>query len=241
MRFGQSVTARILTTMVAAAIVMAIPAGSALAAGTGDDPTPTADVLTTQELLIKEALEAESAGITVPDAPYRYLYTPTHAQEKSYWCGPATVQTIDDYLGSHASQADIAKHMGTTADGTDFSKVDDELRYRTGYSVYYYGDLSQTGFNTKVEHSIFVHGMPLATDVNIKGDLWPNYKYDHPGHILPIEAFDWRYMTLRVNDPYNESAWRSGGGATLGHRVYSQAVVWAGVDAHWRSAVVCAP
>lgn len=236
-------TIRISTCATLCAVMCGVAAAGAFAAGTGDDPTPTTDRLTAGELAEKTALEAADTrdlGVAIIDAPYRYLYTPTHPQERSYWCGPATVQTIDDYHGECATQSDIAKHMGTTENGTDFSLVDDELRYRTGLSFYYYGGLTEAGFNTKVQHSLLDHGQPLATDVNILASIWPNYMYDHTGHIVPIEAFDWRNWTLRLNDPYDESRW-SGGGMTLGHRIYAQSVVWDGVDRHFRSAVVCAP
>ena len=127
------------------------------------------------------------------------------------------------------------------ASGTDFSKVDDALRYYTGRSYYYYGSLTESGFNTKVSHSLLNHSMPLAADVKILADVWPNYKVSHLGHIIPLEAFDWRYMTIRINDPYNEADYYSYGGQTFGHMTYSQKVIWSGVVNHFRKAVVSAP
>lgn len=238
--------------LLAIALVFILTVSSAapvFAAGTGDDPTPTEDVLTPAEAARKARLESKTPqdggtgeiGVMVVDAPYKYLYTPSHLQEKNYWCGPATVQVIHDYFGTPQSQQTYANWLGTGTGGTDFSKVDDCLRAYTGRSYYYYGSLTQTGFNTRVSDSLLNHGYPLAADVNIYASVWPNYNYDHNGHIIPIEAFDWRYMTIRINDVYSEAYYRSGGGNTYGHKTYSQAVVWHGVYNHFRRAVVSAP
>lgn len=177
----------------------------------------------------------------IVDAPYQYLYTPSHKQERAYWCGPATVQVIDDYLGTHTSQQTYANYMGTTPAGTDFSKVDDALRNYTTSTYYYYGSLTESRFNTKVKDTLDNHLIPLAADVKIYASVWPNYNYDHSGHIIPLEAFDWRYMTIRINDVYNEADTYSNGGQTYGHKTYGQYVVWNGVYNHFRRAVVSPP
>jgi peptidoglycan/xylan/chitin deacetylase (PgdA/CDA1 family) len=151
------------------------------------------------------------------------------------------VQVIDDYLGSHTSQSRYASYLGTTRRGTDFSRIDDALRRYTGRSYYYYGGLDRSGFYFRVEHSIKVHRQPVAADVRIIASIWPYYERDHAGHMLPIEAFDWRYGRIRVNDVYDERDYHSGGGATFGHRWYPARVVWDGVWRHFRRALVTAP
>jgi hypothetical protein len=230
-------------------------ATAAFAAGTGDDPTPSADVLGPSESIRKARLEQDSpspdatspmipsGGITplALDAPFRYLSTPSHKQETGYWCGPATCQVIDDFHGAYVSQATYAKAMGTARSGTDFSKLDDCLRKYTGKPYYYYGGLTESGFNGKVADSILNHTMPLAADVKIIASVWPNYNYNHDGHILPVEGFDWRYDRVRLNDVFNEADYYSAGGPTYGHITYARTVVWNGVYNHFRRAVVSAP
>ncbi len=238
-----------LVLVIACVIVPAV-----FAAGTGDDPTPTRDVLTRREAAIKEKLERETErllgrsrgdpgdgglGTLALDAPYRYLWTPSHRQERPYWCGPATCQVIDHYFGSYTSQDSYGRFMGTTPDGTEFAQVDDCLRAYTGRPYYYYGSLTESSFNYRVADSLMNHGMPLAADLKIIASIWPNYVRDHAGHIVPIEAFDWRFWTVRLNDPYDEA--RVGGGPTFGHTTYDRAVVWNGVYNHFRRAVVSAP
>jgi hypothetical protein len=231
---------------------MSLSTLAARAAGTGDDPRPTEDVLTAREQAQKARLERETASLLDPydrgkegvsvlaaDIPYRYLWTPTHEQQTSYWCGPATCQVIDDHFGDYVSQSTYGAFLGTTTNGTDFSKVDDCLRKYTRKPYYYYGGLVESGFNARVMDSLLNHGMPLAADLNIIASVWPNYQKDHPGHIVPIEAFDWRAWTVRLNDVFDEADY--GGGHTLGHTTYDRAVVWNGVYNHFRRAVVSAP
>lgn len=237
-----------------AALALAASTAAAHASGTGDSPKRTSDVLSDAQAATKARLEADTraasagpdtAGRDAPrriiEAPYAYLYTPSHEQQTGYWCGPATCQVIDHHLGSYATQRTYANYMGTTGAGTDFTLVDDCLRAYTGRPYYYYGGLSESGFTSRVSDTLMNHRMPLATDLNILASVWPNYNFDHAGHIVPIEAFDWRYNTIRLNDVFDESAYYPGGGPTLGHRTYDRAIVWNGVYNHFRRAVVSAP
>jgi hypothetical protein len=238
------------------AMIVVSSAAIAFAAGTGDDPTPTQDVLSRRELATKARLERETialeskaaggrpGGGIAPlalDAPYGYLYTPSHKQQTNYWCGPATCQVIDHYFGSYVSQSAYADFMGTKRGGTDFSLLDDCLRNFTGKPYYYYGGLSESSFNVRVSDSISNHGMPLAADMKIVASVWPYYTHDHEGHIVPVEAYDWRYGTVRLNDVFNEADYYSDGGQTFGRTTYDRAVVWHGVYSHFRRAVVSAP
>lgn len=237
------------------AAVWASIATNAFAAGTGDDPTPTEDVLTRAEAAQKARLERETDALLtkrgkkpdseitplVVDAPYRYLYTPSHKQETDSWCGPATCQVIDHYFGSYLTQSGYKDFLGTSDSGTDFSRVDDCLRYYTLKPYYYYGGLTEYGLYARISDSIMNHGMPLAVDVSIIASMWPNYNHSHSGHIVPLEAFDWRAGYVRLNDVYNEADWYADGGYTFGHTSYDRSVIWNGVYSHFRRAVVSAP
>ncbi len=237
---------RVIAAAVAVVIVMgAVPA---FAAGTGDDPSPTKDKSTTLSRQVEadyqawllERQEPSTATVSIMTiiAPYKYFWTPSHAQEKSYYCGPATVQVIDDYWGTAATQSTIAKYLGTTTAGTDFSKVDDALRYFSGRNYVYRTCASTYDFYACVEYGLLQRGNPMAIDASIDASVWDNYVYSHAGHIIPLEAFDWRTNVVRLNDPYDESYWRAGGGSTFGHHTYPKSQVAAGVMSHFRHAVV---
>ncbi|MDZ4655729.1 MAG: C39 family peptidase [Coriobacteriia bacterium] len=234
---------------VATAIAVFAGATPALAAGTGDDPAYTKNVTTALDARVERTyqkwLTEKSTTDTTGDvsiqtiiAPYKYFWTPSYAQEKSYFCGPASVQIIDDYWGAPASQNVIAFYLGTTKAGTDFSRVDNALRLFTGRGYVYRTCTSAYDFYSAVEYGMLKRGNPIVADVNIDGTLWDNYVYSHSGHIVPVEAFDWRWNTLRLNDPYDESFWRAGGGKTFGHRTYPKDQIAAGVMSHFRTAIV---
>jgi hypothetical protein len=232
--------------LVLALVALCLSAAPAMAAGTGDDPSGTPDTLTAEELAAKQALEQQTTAQQqntqyMLDAPYRFLATPGVRQERTYWCGPATVQCISWYFGTGGPQSAFARFLGTTTSGTNFSRVDDALRYYTGKPYYYYGDLTYgPTFYGKLADTIKYHAMPVAADMNIIGSLFPYYMFDHPGHIVPVEGFDWRNSTLRLNDVYDEERWAAGGD-TWGRTTYPRDVIWRGVATHWRRAIVCAP
>lgn len=231
----------------ACALVLALAPAAAYGAGTGDDPRPTKDQPTKETIAAEREYRAWSAGTTGTssdvvimgsDIPYRYFWTPTHLQERDYWCGPGSIQIIDDYWGEPATQEEIARWLGTTGDGTDFSRVDDALRYFAGRSYVYVGSIaSPAEVLNRIEYGLYVRRNPMVGDFYVPA-TWPYYMYAHAGHIAVIEAFDWRDGTIRLNDPYEEAFWMRGGGNTSGHRVYDKWSIANGVYAHWRRAVV---
>jgi hypothetical protein len=235
--------------------------GMAMAVGTGDDPAPIPDTLNPTDAAAKRAEDTRfanwqasqpSGGSASPpsggSAPppllpgmVRYLWTPSHAQERSYWCGPASVQIVSHYFDRLYSQATIATWMDTTTNGTAFSLVDDALRRFSTVNYYYYGPIyTWDRYVASLAYGIVGLARPVVVDVAIDGDRWPFYVNDHAGHILPVEAFDMSVSPyrVRVNDPYNEASWQSGGGRTGGHVTYPAYIIWWGLQAHWRHALV---
>jgi hypothetical protein len=182
-----------------------------------------------------------TVGTASVDAPYMYLYTPWHGQERSYWCGPTSCQIVAHYFGNLQTQSTMASFLGTTTSGTSITRVDDCLRHYTGRSYECYTGTSQSSLLSKVAHTIGAHRQPLVADVRINPGTWHAYRYSHAGHILPVEAYDWRYGTVRMNDPYNEASWRSKGGKTGGHITYPVWALACGVALHPQHAVVAAP
>jgi len=237
---------RVLLTACLAAALAVVPS-VACAAGTGDSAVPTEDVPTKATIAAELDYTRWLEGGPMPgrvsplgsDIPYKYYYTPTHAQERAYWCGPATVQIIDDYWGTPATQSQIAAWLGTTTAGTDFSRVDDAITHFAGVGYVYSGPCtSEVDVANRIQYGLLSRKHPMAADVRIDGSVWSNYRYDHLGHILCVEGFDWRSMTVRLNDPFSERYWQPDGGDTLGHKTYPRKQVTQGVLSHWRRAMV---
>lgn len=229
------------------ALAVALHPAAALA-DTGDGRTDTKNVQSAEDVRIEQQYQAwlrrggSKTGTafrpTAVDVPYKYFYTPSHRQETNYYCGPATVQILADYWGDCPSQDEIAKWLGTDVNrGTDFSLVDDALRYFTKRAYTYVTCTSYSDVYQRICYGLLVRGNPSATDVRIVASDWPNYLYDHAGHIVPIEAFDWRNYTVRLNDPYDEKYFR-GGGDTFGHKTYLRSVIAGGIMLHPRHAIV---
>jgi hypothetical protein len=205
------------------------------------DTTPIVPEFTKLPSDTPEATATPGIGTEVVDAPYAYLYTPWHGQERSYWCGPTSCQIVAHYFGNLKSQSVMALALGTTTAGTSISLVDNCLRTYTGRSYECYTGVTTSGLYSKVAHTLATHRQPMVADVRIVPGVWYAYRYSHAGHIIPVEAFDWRYGIIRVNDPYNEASYHSGGGATGGHVVYPASTLADGIARHPQHAVVAAP
>lgn len=184
---------------------------------------------------------------SVPQAPLsRYVRTRLHLQQTGYWCGPASVEIIDDKWGrvvsgstETARQRAYADYMGTTTAGTNFTVVDNALNHYITESgiVYVY----QSNLRTRaavydwVRYDVGVSHYPLAADLRIDANTdsnWRPYRLYHDGHIVPIDGYNYNsgYYKIRINDPNNESRWHPGaGGATSGHHSYPRATFADGV------------
>ncbi|MCX8007676.1 MAG: C39 family peptidase [Coriobacteriia bacterium] len=231
---------------VIAAALLLHPA--AALADTGDGRVDTRNAAGAEDARVEQQYQAwlrregsKNASAFLPtavDAPFKYFYTPSHLQETNYYCGPATIQIIADFWGACPSQKDIAKFLGTDVyRSTDFSLVDDALRYFTGRPYTYVTCTDLSDVYSRICYGLLVRGNPEAIDVRIEASDWPNYLFDHAGHIVPLEAFDWRNFTVRLNDPYDERLYR-GGGDTFGHKTYLRSVVASGIMLHPRRAIV---
>lgn len=249
--------------LIVGSIVLA-PSRVALADGTGVNLTSSPPPRTASEVKAWAAEEAKyqswlvgQAQTIVPniiDAPHYYLSTPSHKQSKTYYCGPATCQIIDDYWHGTQTQATYAAKYGmcTTTAGTNYNLMDDVLRFYTGKSSYQYYDYNSVTSTTQVynrtEYALNSKHFPLSYLVTVDGSTWPNYHFDHAGHIFCGEGFDWRNTnyTISINDPYpeNDPPPPNGvgrgptGGATYGHHTYARGVIANGVLALWRHGMI---
>jgi hypothetical protein len=227
---------RLVASTALCALLLAIFCPIALAADypTGDLAGEPANVTTSQERSEAAAFDAWAATArlsTRADAPYAYLGTSYCPQQRSYWCGPAAVQTALSYFFGPPTQASIAARLGTTLGGTAMSRVDDVLRFFTGRSYTYHNVTSAGDFNARVQYSLNTARRPVIVDVRIQAP-WGPYRYDHAGHIICLDGFNWGPATIRVNDSYDEHVWQSGGGGTGGQTNYDRGLLYKGVQGH---------
>ena len=161
----------------------------------------------------------------------RYVSTTYCPQERSYWCGPAAVQTALPCFGIKPAQGTIAARLGTSTGGTSMTLVDDVLRAYTAKPYTFHAAASAGDFYNHVLYTVYSRYRPLIVDVRITAG-WGPYRKDHAGHIIALDGMDWRYGTVRVDDSYDEHLWQSGGGYTGGHTTYTRAQMWNAVAAH---------
>lgn len=123
-------------------------------------------------------------------------------QERDYWCGPATVQIVAKYLTGHPSnQSDYANWLGTTNQGTDFSRVANYLINNVN-RAYVLGS-SDIGLNAWAErvYSSLRSNLPVVLDIRVnEKDEQGGLPYRTDGHIIPIKYIDSNYIMFA--DPH---------------------------------------
>lgn len=224
------------------------------AAGTGDNPSFTEDVATEaqvkafkeKESLVKEYMKEqrkhgkEDGVVTnaLPDGKYKVISVPSFKQETSYWCGPATVKQVLDFLnGSSNSQSYYASKLGTTTDGTDFSKVDDVLNAHQSVNTYVYASISDySTWSSRIEYNTDKN-IPTVLDLKIDPKYMPKYTAVVEGHILNVSGYDTKYSStaqIRLTDPYDQG----NRGVTLGNVWHPHSGVYQCNNLHFRKAMI---
>ncbi|TVX88093.1 C39 family peptidase [Paenibacillus agilis] len=225
----------------------------AFGAGTGDNPTPTLDVPTKEQILEKQRskkLEEEySSNIKarmsnsvgpLANGETRTISVTHFKQETGYWCGPATVKQVLHFLnGSSKTQGDYAKELGTTTAGTDFSLIDDILNKHIKTGLYTYQTYAADRFIAWQSRMILSVDFekPAVLDLKITPKELPNYTRNISGHILNVSGYDARDMNkakIRLTDPFDEG----GRGQTIGNKWYDMSGVWKANQAHFRKAAI---
>ncbi|MBT2284415.1 C39 family peptidase [Paenibacillus polymyxa] len=221
-------------------------ASSALAAGTGDDPTPTKDIPTVkqQQALSKKLKElqihkdrAESKYQIMALGDLRTVGVTPFKQETTYWCGPATTKQVLNYLnGSSESQSYYAQKLGTTRDGTDFTVVDNVLNnLQSKYTYSYSTSLPIESWKYAIMYSSDNYH-PAVLDLKITGNELENYTGTVSGHIINVSGYDFRTndAKVRLTDPYDQG----NRGKTHGNKWYSLEKVWQANQNHFRQATI---
>ena len=120
-----------------------------------------ADIIENQknQKFIEEVQWANTPMPMVTYVPIKLSVT-AYEQEKSYWCGPANIKQVIQYInGSSSSQSTYASSMGTNStDGTYVYKMVNELNKRQSDFKYAYkyvsSSMSVDDFLEIVEKSI---------------------------------------------------------------------------------------
>lgn len=138
------------------------------------------------------------------DGEYMTLQVPVYEQEKNYYCGPATVKQVTQFVtGSSHSQDYIAKVMGTSSEGTTMAYMTKYLNDVKGLGYVY--DTGITDSYSVWLDAIFSsirNSKPAIIIVSDpRGNVLP---YKTTAHFVNSSGIDTKYSSnkLRITDPW---------------------------------------
>ena len=153
-------------------------------------------------------------------------------QIRNYWCGPATMQSIDggdpQDTDGFDPQSDWAKTLGTTRDGTSLSSVNRAINRWTSWDdrATRYTAVSVKGWSTNrfygaVTHQVGFLSAPWIQHPKLLAKYHHYVKYDHGGHLQVGRGYERNpdgSRFVHLLEPYNEPDWTSATQTTWGPR-----------------------
>lgn len=146
------------------------------------------------------------------------------SQEKGYWCGPATFQSIDWADDRQKdTQASWAKDLGSSTSGTAISAMVKQTNVKTAWpkSAGPYivqnvsGWNSQTFFTVHQKH-LGVYKAPVIEHVQLLKRYFPYLAFNHSGHYQVGRGYDKANGTIAIFEVFNERRFNSRGNVTDG-------------------------
>jgi hypothetical protein len=146
------------------------------------------------------------------------------SQEKGYWCGPATFQSIDWADDNQKdTQASWAKDLGSTTSGTAISAMVQQTNLKTNWdkpagayivqSVAHWN--AQTFFTVHQTH-LGVYRAPVIEHVQLLKRYFPYLAFNHSGHYQVGRGYDRAKGTIGIYEVFNERRFNSRGNVTDG-------------------------
>ncbi|MEV6267072.1 C39 family peptidase [Kribbella sp. NPDC051936] len=169
----------------------------------------------------------------VPTTPVAPVAAPASAylmkgfqtsQEKGYWCGPATFQSIDWADDNQKdTQASWAKDLGSTTSGTAISAMVKQTNLKTAWpksaGTYIVQNVShwnaQTFFTVHQKH-LGVYKAPVIEHVQLLKRYFPYLAFNHSGHYQVGRGYDKAQGTIAIFEVFNERRFNSRGNVTDG-------------------------
>ncbi|MGW5193346.1 C39 family peptidase [Kribbella sp. NPDC004138] len=198
-------------------------------------PTTTPTVTPTGTPTVAPTRTAPTGGTptAVPTTPVAPVAAPASAylmkgfqtsQEKGYWCGPATFQSIDWADDNQKdTQASWAKDLGSTTSGTAISAMVKQTNLKTAWpksaGTYIVQNVShwnaQTFFTVHQKH-LGVYKAPVIEHVQLLKRYFPYLAFNHSGHYQVGRGYDKAKGTIAIFEVFNERRFNSRGNVTDG-------------------------
>ncbi|MEV6283643.1 C39 family peptidase [Kribbella sp. NPDC051770] len=149
------------------------------------------------------------------------------SQDKGYWCGPATFQSIDWADDNQKdTQASWAKDLGATTSGTAISAMVKQTNLKTNwdlaagtYIVQNVGHWTPAKF-LQVHQNHLGDGAPapVIEHVQLLKRYFPYLAFNHSGHYQVGRGYDTKAKTIGIFEVFNERRFNSRGNVTDGPR-----------------------
>lgn len=164
----------------------------------------------------RRATEAAGGEVTTMGIPsYRYIITNSYQEQvRSYYCGPATFQSIDHGDdGNWQSQDHWANYLNTTSDGTSIQSMVNAIDNYTNWGNYSVVDTHDRGaswyFAIHKSH-IGIAEKPLVEHVKLWDQYYSYLARDHNGHFQTGRGYSNNSATIAIFEPYDERDFGSG-------------------------------
>lgn len=173
----------------------------------------------------KPAATASALIARTPPAAFAIMGGYATSQERGYWCGPATFQSIDWADDKQKNtQATWAKYLGTTRSGTAISAMVRQTNLRTNWDVAggtyivqsVRGWTTQKFFAAHQKHLGDGTPAPVIEHVQLLKRYFPYLAFNHSGHYQVGRAYSRTKGTIGIFEVFNERRFNSRGHVTNG-------------------------
>jgi hypothetical protein len=147
------------------------------------------------------------------------------SQDKGYWCGPATFQSIDWADDKQKdTQASWAKDLGATTSGTAISAMVKQTNLKTNWDLAAGSYIVQNVGHWNTQKFLAVHQShlgdgkpaPVIEHVQLLKRYFPYLAFNHSGHYQVGRGYDAKKGTIGIFEVFNERRFNSRGNVTDG-------------------------
>jgi outer membrane biosynthesis protein TonB len=180
-------------------------------------PTPTRTAPT-------QGTPTPVAPVTLPKSSYIMKGFQT-SQEKGYWCGPATFQSIDWADDDQKdTQASWAKDLGSTTSGTGISAMVKQTNLKTNWDLAAGTYIVQNVGHWNAQKFFTVHQnhlgdgrpAPVIEHTQLLKRYFPYLAFNHSGHYQVGRGYNRTNGTIAIFEVFNERRFNSRGNVTDG-------------------------
>ncbi|MEU4392370.1 C39 family peptidase [Kribbella sp. NPDC023855] len=213
-----------------------VPAGTSDQVAPTPTPTPTTTPTTTPTVTPSVPVKTTPASPGVPkpstSAPVVQLPSSSYimkgyqtSQERGYWCGPATFQSIDWADDKQKdTQASWAKDLGSTSSGTAITAMVKQTNLKTNWDLAAGSYIVQSVGHWNTQKFFAVHRShlgdgkpaPIIEHPQLLKRYFPYLAFNHSGHFQVGRGYDAQKGTIAIFEVFNERRFNSRGNVTHG-------------------------